>query len=77
MPVEKDCVSVKQADGKRVKVQNWSILCNLKEAYVYLKTLYSHIKLGFTKFFYCVPKSTFWLMAMVQFINSFIQISNY
>ena len=50
MPGQKYCVSVKQTDGKSVKIQKRLILCNLKEAYVHFKTLYPHMKLRFTKF---------------------------
>ena len=50
MPGRKYCVSVKQTDGKRVKIQKRLILYNLKEAYLHFKILYPHMKLGFTKF---------------------------
>lgn len=50
MPGQNDCVSVRQTDGKKSKIQKRLVLCNLKEAYVEFKNMYPDLKVGFSKF---------------------------
>ena len=55
MPGKKDCVSVRQADGKKINIQKRLILCNLKELYTAFKEKHN-LKIGFSKFADLRPK---------------------
>lgn len=56
MPGIKDCVSVTQADGTKIKMSKRLILCNIKEAYKHFKDNFPNIKIGFSKFAELRPK---------------------
>lgn len=49
-PGKKDCLSVRIADGTKVKMQKRLILCNLKELYQTFKSRYPLISIGFSSF---------------------------
>lgn len=57
MPGIKDCVSVKDKEGKKVKVSKRLMLCNLKETYKLFQENFPNIKVGFSKFAELRPKN--------------------
>lgn len=57
MPGIKDCISMKDNEGKKVKVSKRLMLCNLKEAYKLFKTEFPNSKVGFSKFAEIRPKN--------------------
>lgn len=57
MPGIKDCISMKDNEGKKVKVSKRLLLCNLKEAYQLLKEKSHALKVGFSKFAELRPKN--------------------
>lgn len=50
MPGFKECISVKQDNGKREQVQKRLLLGNLNEIYSLFHKEYEHVKIGLTKF---------------------------
>ena len=56
MPGMKDFVSVKQSDGKRVHIQKWLILSNLRKLYLNFKEKHPTASIGFSKFAELRPK---------------------
>ncbi|CAD6225581.1 GSCOCG00011835001-RA-CDS, partial [Cotesia congregata] len=56
MPGMKDCISVRNDDGKLEPVQKRLILSNLKESYQKYRENYSEDKIGFSKYASLRPK---------------------
>lgn len=57
LPGMKDCVSVKNENGDRVKLSKRLILCNLMEAYRSFKDKSNEMKISFSKFAELRPKN--------------------
>lgn len=57
MPGIKDCVSMKDKEGNKVKVSKRLMLCNLKETYKQFQEKYPSITIGFSKFAELRPKN--------------------
>lgn len=56
MPGIKDCISITDQSGNKVKVYKRLILCNLKEAHVLFKEKFPDLKISFSKFAELRPK---------------------
>jgi hypothetical protein len=55
-PGKKDCVSVRNKDGKKEHVQKRLVLMNLKELHAQFKNAHPNMKVGFSKFAELRPK---------------------
>ena len=56
MPGKKDCISVRDSEGKKVNMQKRLVLSNLKEVFAKFKELDDHPDIGFSSFAALRPK---------------------
>ena len=55
-PDKKDCVSIRNKDGSKEKVQKRLLLANISEIYANLKAEFRSLKIGFSTFALLLPK---------------------
>ena len=56
-PGKKDCVSIRNKDGSKEKVQKTLLLANISEIYANFKAKFPGLKIGFSTFPFLRPKS--------------------